>query len=119
MKLYTEVAGVTEIISFGHPKKGKERYFFQITQLLVWNARFIIAASDGLSKIICTSKENSYSWAKIFKFYKLQLPRNQLRRQMFINKVFYKLVFGFFLIQFIPCEILIYVLYHIFHSWLE
>ena len=55
MKLYIKVAGVIEIISFGHSKKGKERYFFQITQLLVWNAGFIIAASEGLSKIICTS----------------------------------------------------------------
>ena len=37
--------------------------------------------------------------------------RNQLRRQMFRNKVFYKTVFGVFFIQYIAREILIYFIF--------
>ena len=68
MKLNIKVAGVVAIVSFGPPKKGKERYFFQRTQLLFWNARFIIAASEGFIK------NNFYLLVKLSKKNQL-LPR--------------------------------------------
>ena len=120
---------MVEISSFDPPKKSKERHFFQVTQLLLWNAGFMI---DVLGSCI---KKWYVLPGKIV--HQKQLPpgvhfllwpapashknfkRNQLKRQMFTNQLLYKSVFRFFLIQIIARWTLIYFLHHIFRFWLE
>ena len=83
-----------------------------------------VSSKNNLCFLVKLPTENSCFRIKIFYFNGLQLSvkiskKNHPLSQMFKNYLFYKIVFGIFLIQIIAREILIHVLQHIFRFWLE